>query len=56
MGRKLTVRVELEHVDVAICVGDDKVQLFAVGEEIGSDDFDGVRRFTEESKLVGLFL
>lgn len=40
LGR--TVRVELENVEIAICVGDDHVELFSVREEIGGDDFDAV--------------
>lgn len=40
LGR--TVRVELENVEIAICVGDDHIELFSVREEIRGDDFDAV--------------
>ena len=39
VGRKHTFGIELHDMDVAVCVCDDDVELFAVGEEIGGYDF-----------------
>ena len=51
-----TLRIELENVKIALCVRDDHIELFAIREEIGSHDFDMLRRFPKEAELVGLFL
>lgn len=32
---KLTFRIELQDMDIRICVRDNKVEVFAIGEEIG---------------------
>ena len=53
---KLTFGVELQNVNVAVCVGDGYVELFVRGEEGSCDDFDGVGRFAKEAELVGFFL
>ena len=54
--RGRTLRVELENVDVAVCVRDGDVELFVGGEEGGGYDFDCVGRFAEEAELVGVLL
>ena len=51
-----TLGIELQDVDVAVCVRDGDVELLVCGEEGGCHHFDGVRRFAEESELVGIFL
>lgn len=33
--RKLTFRIELQNMDIGICIRDNKVEVFAVGEELG---------------------
>ena len=35
MRGELTFRVELENVDIAVCVCDDEVEGRAVGQEVG---------------------
>ena len=42
MGWRRTFGVELQDVDVAVCVCHYHVELFAVGQEVGGYDFDGV--------------
>ncbi len=51
-----TLGVELQDVDVAVCVRDGDVELFVRREEGGGYDFDCVRRFAEKADLVGLLL
>lgn len=51
-----TFGIELEDVEVAFCVRDDHVELFAIGQEIGGHDFDVVRGFPEQAELVGFLL
>lgn len=43
-------------MQVAICVCDYDIELFAVGEEICGHYFDAVGRFAEEAELVGVLL
>lgn len=45
----LTFRIKLQDMDIAIGVRGDEVQLFSIREEVGGKDFDGMRRFAEES-------
>ena len=51
-----TLGVELQDVDVAVCVCDGYVELSFRGEEGYCDHFDGVGGFAEEAELVGFFL
>lgn len=51
-----TLRVELQNVDVAVCVRDGYVELFVRGEEGGCYYFECVGRFAEETELVGILL
>lgn len=55
-GRGRTLRVELQNVDVAVCVRDGYVELFVRGEEGGCYYFECVGRFAEETELVGILL
>lgn len=55
-GEGLTIRVELEDVQVAVCVGNDDEKLFAIGEEICGDGFDVLQGFAELAELVGFLL
>lgn len=43
-------------MDIRIRVGDDEVELFSVGEEVGGEDFDVGGGFAEEAELVGVLL
>ena len=52
----LTIRVELEDVQVAVCVGGDDEELFAAGEEVCGDGFDVLQGFAELAELVGFLL
>lgn len=51
-----TLRVELQNVDVAVCVRDGYVELFVRREEGGCYHFDCVGRFAEETELVWILL
>ena len=51
-----TLGVELEYVNVAVCVSDGNVELFVRREEGGCYHFDGMRRFAEEAELIGFLL
>ena len=46
----------MEDVDVAICIRNDHVELFAIRQEVRRYDFNMVWRFAEEAELVWLFL
>lgn len=52
----LTIRVELEDVQVAVCVGGDDEELFAIGEEVCGDGFHVLQGFAELAELVGFLL
>lgn len=54
--RRLTFRIELQDVEIRIRVRDHEIQLFAVWEEIGGEDFDVGGGFPEEAELVGVLL
>ena len=56
LQRRRTLGVELEDVDVAVCVRDGHVELFVGRQEGGGHHFDGARRFAEEAELVGFLL
>lgn len=47
--------VELQEVQVGVCVDEGDEERFAAGEEVAREDFDGFGRFGEEAQLVGLF-
>ena len=55
-GMVRTVGVELQDVQVTVCVCNDDVELFAVRQEVGGDGFDMVWRFAEEAELVRVLL
>lgn len=56
MDRRRTVGVELEDVDVAVCVCDDYVKLFSICEKVCRDCFDVVWGFAKETDLVRFLL
>ena len=55
-GRERTFGVELQDVDVAVCVCGGDVELFVRREEGGRHDFDGVGGLAEDAQLVGFLL
>lgn len=54
-GRAPTLWIELQHVDVAIRVCGNDVQLLSIWQEIGGDGFDMFRRFAKEAQLIWIF-
>ena len=55
-GRGHTVWVELQNLQVHVCVCDDEAERFLVGEEVACEDFEVVFAAAEEHHLIGLFL
>lgn len=51
-----TLGIELQDVDVAVCVRDSYVELSVRREEGGGYHFDGMGRFAEEAELVRFLL
>jgi hypothetical protein len=51
-----TVGIELQDLQVHVCVCDDDVQLFFEGEEVGGHTFKVMFAAAEEHHLIGLFL
>lgn len=52
----LTVRIELQDLQVHVGIGDDHVELLFEGEELGAHYFELVFAPAEEHHLVWLFL
>ena len=48
-GQELTLWIELEDMDVAVCVGDEDVQLLIVRQEFRGHDFDVLGSLAEET-------
>ena len=43
-------------MQITVGVGDDDIQLCAIGEKVGGDGFDVVWGFAKEAELVGVLL
>ena len=43
-------------MQVTVCVRNNDIQLFAIGQEVGGNGFDMVWRFAEEAELIGVLL
>ena len=54
--RRHTIGVELQDMQITVCVCDDDEQLFTIGQKVGGDGLDVLRRLAEEAELVRVLL